>query len=97
VAHIHLGGKSTGLAKELDVLSLVDVNDRLRISASIALDKALDETLEQISQLGGLVCTVHNGDASLVVELGLSAELAAEEFGCVCKKNRVCIISRFCA
>jgi hypothetical protein len=95
VAHIHLGGKSAGLAKELDVLSLVDVDNGLGVSAGVALDKALDETLEQVSQLGSLVRTVDNGDASLVVELGLSAELAAEEFGRVCKKNRVYLISKF--
>lgn len=56
--HVHLRDRPTGLAQELDVLRLVNVHHRLRIPTRVALDEALDETLEQVDQLGSLVCAV---------------------------------------
>lgn len=88
MAHVHRRNSAAGLAQELNVLRLVDVHDSLGVATRVALDKALDEPLQQVSQLCSLVRAVDYGDTGLVVVLGLRAELAAKELGGVCRKAR---------
>lgn len=64
-----------------DLLLGGDEQVRLGVVALGAQDVLADEAVEQVLQLGRVVRAVDDEALVLVVELGLSAELAAEELG----------------
>ena len=58
---------------------------RLRVAAGVALHVLLDETLQQLHQLLGVVRAVHNGGARLLVEVCLCPQLTTIELDDVCR------------
>ena len=89
--HIHRCLCATGVALHDDIFLASFLGDKdvsLGVFALATLDKALDEALKQATQLAGIMCTVYDGCASLIVELALCAKLSGEEFDSVCEDER---------
>jgi hypothetical protein len=78
VAHVHAAHKAARLALEVDAL-LLDLDHGLGVAAVVALHILLDEGLQQLAQLLGVVGAVHDGGARALVVVGLGAQLAAKE------------------
>ena len=87
MTHVALRNRAARLAGHLDVLLLGDDDLRLRVPALAALHELLDEDLKQLAQAGRLVGAIDDGEARGLLELGLGAELAAEELGRVCTQG----------
>ena len=82
VPHVQLETMSTSLAAgNQDSLLVVRLDHGLRILAVLAQDELLDEAVEHVLQLGGVVRAVHDVAVVLEVELGLGPELAPEKLG----------------
>lgn len=68
-----------------DSLLVVRLDNGLRILAVLAQDELLDEAIEHVLQLGGVVRAVHDVAVILEIKLGLCPELASEKLGWICK------------
>ena len=86
VAHVDARVGAASLALELDGLPL-DLDDSLGVEAVVALHIFLDEVLQQLHQLLGIVGAIDNGGASLLVEVGLCPQLTAIELQDVCRSK----------
>lgn len=78
VAQVNGGALTTGLAVEDDV-TILDVDDSLRVFALVAKNELLDEDVEKVLELARLVSTIDDPTIILGVDVGLGAELEAEE------------------
>jgi len=80
VAHVHGEDVAAGLAAGADHVFL-HLDDSLRVLALGAEHKLLDEPVEHVLQLAGVVAPVDDVPLAFHVELGLGAELATKVLG----------------
>ena len=81
VPGVDVGHVAASLARQGDVPPLVHLNDGLGIAASVALDKLLDESLEDAREGPRVVGAIDEALAALRAELALGAELATKVLG----------------
>jgi hypothetical protein len=84
VPHVHVGHKAASLALEQDII-LSDFDLRLGVAAAVAAHILLDEVLQKLRKLLGVMCSVDDGRATLGVKVCLSSQLAAIELQDICK------------
>lgn len=92
VPHVHITDKPTGLALQEDALFL-DLHDSLWVAATIALDILLYERFKQLAQLFGVVGSIDDGGAEVLVIVGLGTQLAPIELENVCAYQSICTAS----
>ena len=74
-----------GVAEE--TLPLGDLDHRLGVAALVALDEALDESLEHLRELARVMRAVDDRQAGFLLVLGLRAKLASEVLGRVARRT----------
>lgn len=77
VTDVGVGTLAASLAVEDDV-AILAVDDGLGVLAVLAQDKLVDEAIEMVLQLGGLVSAVDDPAVILRVDVGLGAKLEAK-------------------
>lgn len=83
VAHVNITDEATGLALQEDAF-LLDLHDSLWVATAVALHVLLDEGFKQFAELLGVVGSIDDGGAKVLVIVGLGTQLAAVELEDVC-------------
>src|ERR1700728_1925360 len=86
--HIHVRLFPTGLAIPNDNIALDEYEVRLRVLATLAQDEFIDEPIQELTEPSSIVGPIDDVSIVFLVEGGLGAKLATEEFGGVGRRAR---------